>query len=89
MHAGVASVRFKPGKAEEAVRIYQNSVVPELRQMRGFEGGYVLMQAETDIYGPGLGHFARPALCHLAGAYGGSDSFPLAIRAEPVGLWRA
>ena len=24
------------------------------------------------IYGPGLGHFTRPALCHLAGAYEGS-----------------
>jgi hypothetical protein len=35
VHAGVVSVRFKPGKAEEAVRIYQDSVVPELRQMRG------------------------------------------------------
>jgi hypothetical protein len=33
MHAGVVSVQFKPGKAEEAVRIYQDSVVPELRQM--------------------------------------------------------
>jgi heme-degrading monooxygenase HmoA len=51
LHAGVVSVRFKPGKAEEAVRIYQDSVVPELRQMRGFEGGYVLTQAET-----GKGH---------------------------------
>ena len=51
MHAGVVSVQFKPDKAEEAVRIYQDSVVPELRQMRRFEGGYVLTQAET-----GKGH---------------------------------
>jgi heme-degrading monooxygenase HmoA len=47
VHAGVVSVQIKPGKAEEAVRIYQDSVVPELRQMRGFEGGYVLTNAET------------------------------------------
>jgi hypothetical protein len=47
MHAGVVSVRFKPGKAEEAAQIYQDSVVPELRQMQGFEGGYVLTNAET------------------------------------------
>jgi heme-degrading monooxygenase HmoA len=47
VYAGVVSVQFKPGKAEEAVRIYQDSVVPELRQMRGFEGGYVLTNAET------------------------------------------
>jgi len=47
MHAGVVSVQFKPDKVEEAARIYQDSVVPELRQMRGFEGGYVLTNAET------------------------------------------
>ncbi len=47
MHAGVVSVQFKPGKVEEAAQIYQDSVVPELRQMRGFEGGYVLTNAET------------------------------------------
>ena len=47
MHAGVVSLRFKPDKVEEAARIYQDSVVPELRQMPGFEGGYVLTNAET------------------------------------------
>jgi heme-degrading monooxygenase HmoA len=43
----VVSVQFKPDRVEEAARIYQDSVVPELRQMRGFEGGYVLTNAET------------------------------------------
>jgi heme-degrading monooxygenase HmoA len=47
VYAGVVSVQVKPGRAEEAARIYQDSVVPELRQMRGFEGGYVLTNAET------------------------------------------
>ncbi len=47
MHAGVVSVRLKPGKTQEAVRIYQHSMVPELRQMRGFAGGYVLTDAEA------------------------------------------
>ena len=47
MYAGVVSVQFKSGKAEEAAQIYQDSVVPELRQMQGFEGGYVLTNAET------------------------------------------
>jgi hypothetical protein len=47
VHAGVVSVQFKPGKVEEAARIYQDSVIPELRQMREFEGGYVLTNAET------------------------------------------
>jgi hypothetical protein len=38
VYTGVLSVQFKPGRVEEAARIYQDSVVPELRQMRGFEG---------------------------------------------------
>jgi heme-degrading monooxygenase HmoA len=47
VHTGVVSVQLKAGKAEEAVRTYQDSVAPELRQMRGFEAGYVLTNAET------------------------------------------
>jgi heme-degrading monooxygenase HmoA len=47
MYAGVVSVQLKPGKAEQAARTYQDSVAPELRQMRGFQAGYVLTNAET------------------------------------------
>ena len=47
MHAGVVSVRLEPGKVQQAAQIYQDSVVPELRQMRGFAGGYVLTNDET------------------------------------------
>ena len=47
MYAGVVSVQFRPDRVEDAARIYQDLVVPELRQMRGFEGGYVLTNAET------------------------------------------
>ena len=47
MHAGVVSVRLKPGKVKEAVQIYKDTVAPELRQMRGFAGGYVLTNAEA------------------------------------------
>ena len=47
MHAGVVSVRLKPGKVKEAVQIYQDTVAPDLRQMRGFAGGYVLTNAEA------------------------------------------
>jgi heme-degrading monooxygenase HmoA len=47
VYAGVVSLKLKPGKAEEAARTYQDSVALELRQMRGFEAGYVLTNAET------------------------------------------
>ncbi len=47
MHAGVVSLRVRTDGIEEAVRIYRDSVVPELKEMRGFEGGYLLTNAET------------------------------------------
>jgi len=47
VYAGVVSVQLKAGKVEEAARTYQDSVAPELRQMRGFQAGYVLTNAET------------------------------------------
>jgi hypothetical protein len=47
VHAGVVSVQLKVGKAQEATQIYQDSVAPELRQMRGFHAGCVLTNAET------------------------------------------
>jgi heme-degrading monooxygenase HmoA len=46
VHAGVVPLRFRPGQADEAVRIYRDSVVPELREMRGFEGAYLLTDTE-------------------------------------------
>ena len=47
MYAGVVSVQLKPGKAQEAAQIYQDSVGPELRKMWGIQAGYVLTSAET------------------------------------------
>ena len=47
MYAGMVSVQLKAGKVEQAAQIYQDSVAPELRQMRGFQAGYVLTNAET------------------------------------------
>jgi heme-degrading monooxygenase HmoA len=47
MHAGVVTLRVRPDQVGEAVRIYRESVLPELREMQGFEGGYVLTDAES------------------------------------------
>jgi heme-degrading monooxygenase HmoA len=47
MHAGVVTLRVRPEMVEEAIRIYRDSVLPELREMEGFEGGYVLTAAES------------------------------------------
>lgn len=48
MHAGVATFRVRPGRIEEAVRTYLGSVVPALREQRGFEGILVLTDPETE-----------------------------------------
>ena len=48
MHAAVMTFRVTPGKTEEAVLIYLGSVVPKMREQRGFRGGLVLSSAEMD-----------------------------------------
>ncbi len=48
MHAGVLTFRVAPGKTEEAVLIYLGSVVPKMREQRGFRGGLVLSNPEVD-----------------------------------------
>ena len=48
MHAGVLTFRVAPGKTEEAVLIYLGSVVPKMREQRGFRCGLVLSNPEVD-----------------------------------------
>ena len=48
MHAGVLTFWVAPGKTEEAVLIYLGSVVPKMREQRGFRGGLVLSNPEVD-----------------------------------------
>lgn len=47
MHAGVVTLRVRPDKVEEAIRIYRELALPELKEMPGFEGGYVLTDDES------------------------------------------
>ena len=46
-HAGVVTLRVRPDQVAEAVRIYRESVLPEPKELLGFEGGYVLTNAES------------------------------------------
>ncbi|MCR4396583.1 MAG: hypothetical protein NUW07_07630, partial [Candidatus Saccharicenans sp.] len=41
MIARLTFIRIKPDDFEEAVRIYENSVVPEAKLQKGFCGGYL------------------------------------------------
>lgn len=48
MHAGMTIFRVRPGKTEEVVGIYLGSVVPAMREQRGFQGVLVLSNPDID-----------------------------------------
>ncbi len=48
MHAAVVNFRVRPGRMGEAVRTYVGSVLPAMREHRGFRGVFVLTDPETD-----------------------------------------
>ena len=47
MHAGVNYVQVQPGKMDEAVSIWQNSVLPASRLQKGFKGALMLTDHST------------------------------------------
>ncbi len=47
MHARVITVQYQPGKVDEGVQIYRESVLPEARQQRGFRGAMALVDRST------------------------------------------
>ena len=42
MHARVVTVQIQPGKIDEAIGIYGDSVVPAAKQQQGFKGALLL-----------------------------------------------
>lgn len=47
MYARVTFVQFLPDKIDEAIGIYQDSYLPDAKQQKGNEGGYLLIDRET------------------------------------------
>ena len=47
MHARVATVQVQPGKTQEAIDIYKNSVVPAAKSQKGFQGAYLMTDASS------------------------------------------
>ena len=47
MHARVMTVQLKPGTAEEATRVYRESVLPAARRQPGFQRVFFLVDPET------------------------------------------
>ena len=50
MHARTGVSRMKPGKMDEAIAMYRDSVLPLLKQQKGFKGLYWLVDRKTDRY---------------------------------------
>ncbi len=47
MHARVATVQYQPGKMDEGIQLYRESMLPETRQQRGFKGAMGLVDRST------------------------------------------
>lgn len=47
MHCRAVTVQIQPGKTQEAIDIYNNSVVPVAKQQKGFQGAYLMTDAAT------------------------------------------
>ncbi len=47
MHAGVNYVQIQPGKIDEAVSIWQNSVLPATSLQKGAKGSLILIDRST------------------------------------------
>jgi heme-degrading monooxygenase HmoA len=47
MYARVTTLEAQPGKAEEIIRIYRDTVVPAAKELQGFKGAWLL----TDLNG--------------------------------------
>ena len=48
MHAQVVRVQIQPGKVDEAIGIFENSVAPAVREQKGFKSGYLLVDREVN-----------------------------------------
>ena len=47
MHARAVTVQIQPGKTQEAIDVYNNSVVPAAKAQKGFQGAYLMTDASS------------------------------------------
>lgn len=47
MYARVVTMQIQPGKAEETIHIFRDSVIPIARQQQGFKGALLLTDSTT------------------------------------------
>ena len=49
MHAQVVRFQVQPGKADEAIAIFRDTVLPAARQQKGFKNAYLLIDRSTNM----------------------------------------
>ena len=49
MHMGVTKIQWRPDKVDEAIRIYQDSVVPMLKQQPGFRSMHLAVDRASGV----------------------------------------
>ena len=49
MFSRVVNIKLKPGKTEEAINLYRESIVPAAEQQQGFKGTYLLTDSDNDM----------------------------------------
>ncbi len=47
MHARVVTVQIQPGKMDETIGLFRDSVVPAAKAQKGFKGAYLLTNRST------------------------------------------
>ena len=47
MHARLVTVQIQPGKIDEAISIYRDTVMPAAKQQKGFKGATLLTDRDT------------------------------------------
>ncbi len=47
MHVRAATVHIQPGKTQEAIDLYKDSVIPAAKAQKGFQGAYLMTDASS------------------------------------------
>ena len=84
MHARVVTAQFQPGKMEEMLRIYRDSIVPAAKAQKGFEGimcltnpntnkaiSIALWETEADMMAGEASGYLQEQIAKVAGTFAG------------------
>ena len=47
MHVRAVTIQVQPGKMQEAIDLYKDSVVPAAKSQKGFQGAYLMTDASS------------------------------------------